>query len=110
MRSKIIDKIRQRTSQESRDEVERQMAEPFSPFGRILPEEWWFWDQKNWPEDEYVGYAASEAWNVDEYTDQGYIAMKRMLYELVNPNNEEMDLEIFEQRLKELYEHRKNNR
>lgn len=110
MRSDTVKRIIKDTSQETRDNVSRQMAEPFSPFGRILPEEWWHWDQKNWPEEEYIGYAASEAWNVDEFTDQGYIAMKRMLSDLINPNKDILDLDTFEQRLKELYEDRKNNR
>lgn len=110
MRTDIVKRIRERTSQETRDKVARQMAEPFSPFCTTLPKEWWYWDQKNWPEDEYIGYAASEAWNRDEFSDRGYMAMKRMLAELVNPTGEELDFDTFEQRLRELYEYRKNNR
>jgi hypothetical protein len=96
--------------EETKQRVERQMNEPFSPFGRILPEEWWDWDERNWPEEEYIGYAAGEAWNVDEFTDRGYMAMKRMLHTLIDPKKECKTLEEFEQKLKELYDRTNSGR
>jgi len=85
------------------------MDEPFSPFGSILPEVWWDWDEKNWTEEDYIGYAASESWNIDETSDRGYIAMKRMLSALVDPKKECKTFDDFRERLKELYELRKSD-
>jgi len=108
MRSDLMKEILERIPQETKDKVKRQMDEPFSPFGQVLPEEWWYWSQDNWPLEEYIGSAASEAWNLDESSDRGYIAIKRMLSDLVNPTREEMDFETFRQKLQELYEFRKS--
>ena len=108
MRSKIMEDILARTPQHVKDKVARQLSEPFSPFGQILPEEWWDWDETKWPEDEYIGCAANEAWNVDKSSDRGYIAMKRMMCALVDPKKECKTFGEFTQKLKELYEHRKS--
>lgn len=105
----IYQKIRDRTSEETKAKVRKKMDEPFSPFGSILPEEWWYWDVSNWTEKEFLWNAAGEAWNLDEYTDSGYIAMKRMIFALVDPNKECKTIDEFVGRLKELYEHRKNS-
>ena len=109
MRSDVIKEMLENIPQETKDREARQMEEPFSPFGSILPEEWWYWDQNNWPVDEYINHAASEAWNLDESSDRGYIAMKRMLSDLVNPKKEELSYEEFTKRLKELYDERRKD-
>ncbi len=109
MRSDAIKEMLSNTPRETKDRVAQQMEGPFPPFTLILPEEWWYWDQTNWPLNDYISHAASEAWNLDESSDKGYIAMKRMLSDLVNPTREEIGFATFRQRLQELYDKRVKN-
>ena len=109
MKSKVIERIRKRTSPETRERVKKMMEEPFSPFAQILPEEWWDWNESDWSELDFISYASNEAWNRDESSERGYMAMKRMLYFLVDPQKECKTNTEFAERLKEFYEHRKNS-
>jgi hypothetical protein len=58
--------------------------------------------------EEYIGYAAFEAWNFGEIFDIWYIAMKRMLSDVVNLKKE-LSYEEFTKRLNELYDGRRKN-
>lgn len=95
------------------EEVRKKMIlrsdRPFSLFATILSDELTNWNQSNWSKEEFISEAAGEAWNLDEFTEEGYIALKRMLSCLVDPENEAKDLDEFTNRLEELYELRKSN-
>lgn len=110
MRSETAREIWTNIPEEVKDKVRKKMTDrPFSPFATILSDELINWDQSNWSKEEFITEAAREAWNLDEFTEEGYIALKRMLSHLVDPNNEAKDLDEFTNRLEELYELRKGN-
>lgn len=70
-------------------------------FVRILPEQWVYLEISDWPtEERFLKTAVSEAWNTDETTNEGYLAMKRLFFTLVLPDGKSLD--DFEQ--SELYE------
>lgn len=109
MRSDILKRIKDRIPESTKERVRRMAAEPFSPFGVILSDELTNWDSSKWELDDYISYAAGEAWNLDEFSERGYIAMKRMLCDLVNPNNEDLSLEEFTKRLSNIYKDSQSN-
>ena len=58
----------------------------WSLFLHILPEEWYNFEPDDlWTDEEFVKLAADESWNLDEMNEQGYCALKRMLYRIVVP-------------------------
>lgn len=109
MRSETAREIMAETPTELRKKMIKRSGKPFSLFATILSDELINWDQPNWSKEEFISEAAGEAWNLDEFTEEGYIALKRMLSHLVDPNNEAKDLDEFTNRLEELYELRKSN-
>ena len=60
----------------------------FSPFLIMLPSYMIDIDvDKQWTDEEFVKMAVEESWNIDEYSDEGYAALKRMLLRLTIPKD-----------------------
>lgn len=61
-------------------------------FISILPEKLVFIELTDWPSEERLLKAAvSEAWNTDETTNEGYLAMKRLFFTLILPDGKTLD-------------------
>lgn len=54
-----------------------------SSFGQVLKEKMYAVEPEDFTVDDFVGMAADEAWNLDEFTSDGYIMLKNMLFRLL---------------------------
>lgn len=62
-------------------------------FGQCLPEELYNIDPDKWTSDELCELATSESWNLDEYSDEGYMALKHLFMRLMIPKEHWNDVE-----------------
>jgi len=52
-------------------------------FGQILKKEMYDMEPEDYTANDFASMAANEAWNLDEFTSEGYMMLKHMLYRLV---------------------------
>jgi len=83
----------------------------FSPLCQCLPEILYNIDpDEQWTSDELCDAGASESWNLDEYSDEGYMALKHLFLRLVVPKEHwgEIGYEKFLSMVKLKYQERLN--
>ena len=77
----------------------------FTPQKLTLPEHFAKLPTDFWEVDRFIELAAGEAFNLDEFSDEGYLVLKRMLFRVIVPKSEwkSADLNRFKVLLSEKY-------
>lgn len=78
----------------------------FPPIAECLSEKYSTLNpNEQWSTDEFINNACSESWNLDEYTLEGYLALKHLFYRIIIPKEhwEECTFEKFVNLAKQRY-------
>lgn len=91
-----LKKFYERVDQETDEKREQYAKENWifedELFIKILPEKWVYFTYRDWPSEERLLISAiEEAWNLDETTNEGYLAMKQLFPILVLPPGKTLD-------------------